>query len=162
MLVIDASAFISLGVGNVLDTLVDEFDICMTEVVLDELAETATYADRHGDAADTALEARDTFDIFSVSGSPVTTSRVDVGEASCVALTRSLDADFLLTNDYRALPELQAITECEVAVSPIVLRALVSRDVLTEAEARETFETAANGRDWLEAPIYRHAQRLFE
>lgn len=61
---------------------------------------------------------------------PFETSRVDAGEAGCVAAARNVDATFLVTDDYRALPELQGLVDPEVAVSPTVLRALVKRAAL--------------------------------
>jgi hypothetical protein len=54
------------------------------------------------------------------------------------------------------------LVEAEVAVSPIVLRALIKRDALSSEDAETAFETIATGRDWLDAPIYRYARRLFD
>jgi hypothetical protein len=45
---------------------------------------------------------------------------------------------------------------------PIVFRALVKRGALDEDEARVAFETIAERRDWLEAPIHRYARELFD
>ena len=72
-----------------------------------------------------------------------------------------MDADFLITYDLRALPELQTLSDTQVAISPIVLRALVKRDVLDEEEAVAKLEAAAENRDWLESPIYTKAKNLF-
>jgi hypothetical protein len=49
-----------------------------------------------------------------------------------------------------------------VAISPILLRAVVKRDRLEEREARETPEELTAHRDWLGGPIYRRALELFE
>lgn len=164
MLVVDTSAFVSLAIGDVLDVVTTEFEIVTTETVRDELRETAAYDDRHGDAAGQALDLIDDIDMLAVAdeGDRVVTSRIDEGEASCVVAARETDAAFLITDDYRALPELRAAVESRVALSPIVLRALVKRDVLDEAEARTAFETISAERDWLEAPIHRYARELFE
>lgn len=67
-----------------------------------------------------------------------------------------------MTDDLRALPELQSLVDARVAISPIVLRALVERTVLDEAAALNRLETVAESRDWLEAPIYRRARSLFD
>ncbi len=48
-----------------------------------------------------------------------------------------------------------------VALSPIVLKALVKRGVLTQKEVETRLESIAETRDWLGAPIYRRAQTLF-
>jgi predicted nucleic acid-binding protein len=161
MLVVDTSAFISLAVGDVLEVVVDEFDVVTTETVLEELRATAEYDDQHGHGSSRALDMGDRFTTVSVADDGLVTSRIDEGEASCVAVAREVDAAFLITDDYRALPELQELVSAEVALSPIVLRALVKRGALDEEEARAAFETIADGRDWLGAPIYRYAQRLF-
>ncbi|MFC7205430.1 hypothetical protein ACFQJC_18110 [Haloferax namakaokahaiae] len=162
MLVIDTSAFVSLAVGDVLDPVLSEFSVVTTEIVLDELEQTAEYDDRHGRGASAVLDSVGRFDVVEVDSDSFVTSRIDAGEASCVAAVRETDAVFLVTDDFRALPELRQLVDAEVALSPIVLRALVKRDVLTEAEAKTAFETMAEGRDWLGVPLYRYARQLFE
>ena len=164
MLVADTSAFVSLAVGDVLGVVVREFEVVTTETVLDELRETAEYDDRHGDAAGRALELIEDIDVRSAAAESegVVTSRIDEGEASCVTAARETGAEFLITDDYRALPELRAAVDSRVALSPIVLRALVKRGALNEDEGRAAFETIAEQRDWLEAPIHRYARELFE
>ncbi|MXR40510.1 hypothetical protein GRX01_03995 [Halobaculum sp. WSA2] len=162
MLVVDTSAFVSLGVTSVYGSVFAEFDVATTDCVLDELEQTAEYADRHGTAATAILDSRDSFDVFDRSGEAFTTSRIDDGEASCVALARAQEAPFLITDDYRALPELRPLVPGDVAVSPLILRALTDREVLTQSEAEAAFEHMASERDWLEAPIYRYARRVFE
>lgn len=69
---------------------------------------------------------------------------------------------FLLTDDLRALPELKVSTDAQVALSPIVLRALVERGVLGSDDARNRLDRLAASRGWLGAPIYRRARRLFD
>jgi predicted nucleic acid-binding protein len=159
--VVDTSAFISLAIGDALDETLAAFDTVTTPTVIEELEETAAYDDRHGTAATAVLQRMESLTVQDADGAPFETSRVDAGEASCVAAARTVDAAFLVTDDYRALPELQGLVDAEVAVSPIVLRALVKRDALSSADAETAFETIAAGRDWLGAPIYRYARRLF-
>ena len=57
---------------------------------------------------------------------------------------------------------LQQLVDCEVVLSPIVLRALVKRSMLAEAAATAAFERVVDERDWLGAPINRYAKQLFE
>ena len=90
-----------------------------------------------------------------------TSSRIR-GEGDCALLTRELDAEFLVTDDLRALPELRNLSSARVAISPILLRALVKRDRLEEREARETLEELTAHRDRLGGPIYRRVLELFE
>lgn len=160
--VVDTSAFISLAVGDVLDQTLTAFDVVTTHTVIEELEATAEYDDRHGTAATTVLQQTDALTVHDAAGASFETSRVDAGEASCVVAVRQRDAAFLVTDDYRALPELQELVDAEVAVSPIVLRALVKRDALSSEHAETAFEAIAVGRDWLDAPIYRYARRLFD
>ena len=41
------------------------------------------------------------------------------------------------------------------------LARLVKKGALSEEDAKVAFETIAEGRDWLGAPIYRYARQLF-
>lgn len=162
MIVVDTSALISLAVGNALEPALDEFDVVTTQTIRHELEATAAYDDRHGIAAADVLDAADAFTVVNTQGEEFETSRIDAGEASCVAATRTQDASFFVTDDFRALPELQSLVDADVVLSPIVLRALVKRDAWSAQQAETAFETIAEERDWLGAPIYRYARQLFE
>ena len=161
MLVADTSALVSIATADLVTVVVEEFDVHTTERVAGELRETAGFDDRHGEAATDVLDRLNDLTVHSTA-TPVESARIDSGEGSCAVLADELDAEFLLTDDLRALPELQAATRAEVAISPILLRALVERDVLSAKGARDHLETIAEGRDWLGAPIYRRARRLFD
>jgi len=161
MIVADTSALISITSTDLLDTFLTEFDVHTTEHVIEELEDTSEYDDLHGEAADTVLGNLDKITTHRVKGE-FTSSRVDQGEGGCALLTKETNAEFLITDDLRALPELQTIADSQVAISPIVLKALVKRDVLTQEEALEKLDELAEQRDWLGAPIYRRAQSLFE
>ena len=162
MIVVDTSACISLSIGDVLDIVLDEYAVHTTQQICDELRETATYDDIHGIAADDVLNSMDRITVHEVADPGIETTRIDAGEASCIALADLGDAAFLITDDLRALPELQMLTDTRVAISPILLRALTKRDVLSTADAHDRLDQIAASRDWLGAPIYRRAQRLFE
>lgn len=160
MIVADTSALISVATIDVLETLLAEYDVHTTETVVEELETTGAYDDTHGQGAQRVLERIDQLEIHDADAD-LETSRIDAGEASTVTLTNNLDADFLLTDDLRALPELQALVDAQVAISPIVLKALVKRGVLEHDTALELLEQLAAERDWLGAPIYRRAKSLF-
>lgn len=157
----DTSALVSISSIDLLDTFLTEFEVHTTETVIEELENTSEYDDPHGAAADTVLDNLDRIDTYHVQGE-FTSSRVDQGEGGCALLTTEIDAEFLITDDLRALPELQTVAEAQVAISPIVLKALVERDVLKREEALEKLDELAEQRDWLGAPIYRRAKNLFE
>jgi len=162
MIVADTSALISLATGDVLETVLSEFDVHTTQTVIDELEETAEYEDRHAKAAQRILDRLDVVTVHKVENTGFQSSRIDEGEGSCVHLVRTVDADFLITDDFRALPELQTLTKCRVAISPIVLNALIQREILDREEALNKLDELAEQRDWLGAPIYRKARDLFE
>lgn len=161
MIVADTSTLISIATIDLLDTVLTEFDVHITDTVIEELAETGEYDDRHGHAADTVLDNLVRVTTHEVD-SEFTSSRIDAGEGSCALLTTEIDAAFLLTDDLQALPELQTVADAQVAISPIVLKALVKRDVLSEEDALDKLTELAEERDWLGAPIYRRAQTLFQ
>lgn len=162
MIVVDTSALISLATADALSLVAREFDSCTTELVLEELENTAEYDDAHGKAARQVLEERSHISVHETTEPSFESSRVDAGEGSCVALVREREADFLVTDDFRALPELQNLVDVQVAISPILLKALVKRGVLDRPDARRRVELLAENRGWLGTPIYRRARALFE
>lgn len=161
MIVADTSSLISLTTADLLETFLTEYDVHITETVVEELENTAEYNDAHGNAANQVLNYLDQVTVHETNGE-VTSSRVDSGEGTCVLLTRELDAEFLLTDDLHALPELQNLVDSQVAISPIVLKALVKRNVLEREDTLEKLDQLAEQRDWLGRPIYRRAKNLFE
>lgn len=162
MLVADTSALVSLAMADSLGLVLAEFDVHTTATVVEELKETAAVDDVHGRAASEALDSLEGMTVHEGAASTAQSSRIDAGEASCLALAEEQSAAFLLTDGLRALPELEVLTEAQVALSPIVLRALVERDVLGSDDASEQLDRLAASRDWLGAPIYRRARRLFD
>ena len=162
MILADTSALVTLASAEVIETVADEFDLHTTQVVVSELRDTAEHEDVHGEAAQRVLEQSDEIDVHETGDSGFESSRIDEGEASCIVLTRRIEADFLITDDLRALPEVRELVEAKVAISPIVLKALVKRRVLQPEQAGEKLSTMAERRDWLGAPIYRRAKALFD
>jgi len=162
MIVADTSAFISLTIADVLKPVLDEYDVHTTQHVVDELRTTAEYDDVHGTAANHVLTQTQHFSVHDVDDPELQTSRIDTGETTCIQIVQRREADFLITGDLRALPELQQLTDAQVAISSILLRALVKRGALTNQKAEAKLEEVAASRDWLGAPIYRRAQQLFD
>lgn len=161
MIVADTSALISLASCDTLDLFFDEFDVATTKTVVEELEELAEHEDRAAENAGEALGQTRRFTIHDIEAQRFQSSRIDEGEGSCVKLSYKTEAKFLITDDLRALPELQTLTETRVAISPIVLKSLVQRASLEREEALQRLEEAAEKRDWLGAPIYRQARKLF-
>ncbi len=162
MIVADTSALITLASIDLLGIVLSEFDVHTTETVVQELEETSEYEDRHGEAAQTVLNQIRRIDVHETERTNRQSSRIDEGEATTIEFANNEEADFLITDDLRALPELQTVVRTNVAISPLILKALVKRGVLEEEEAVEKLDQAAANRDWLTAPIYRRAKNLFE
>lgn len=162
-IVADTSALVSLSTADCLTLVFEEFEVQSTATVRDELQQTAAHDDPHGAAATLVLDHEDRFTLVDVDDETIPeSSRIDRGEGSCIVLANRSSADFLLTDDLRALPELQQLADARVAISPIVLKALVKRGVLERDDARQRLEQLAETRGWLGAPIYRRAICLFE
>lgn len=161
MIVADTSALISIASIDLLDTFITEFDVHTTETGVEELEETSMYDDRHREAAQTVLENVNQIKIHQVQ-KEFTSSHVDQGEGSCALLTKETEAEFLITDDLRALPELQNLADAKTAISPVILKALVKRNVLEQQEALNKFDELAEQRDWLGAPIYRRDKNLLD
>jgi len=75
-----------------------------------------------------------------------------------------LSAEAEFTNKPRATVRgaVDTVADSQVAISPIVLKALSKRDVLTQEEALGKLDELAEQRSWLGAPLYRRATNLFE
>lgn len=162
MIVVDTSAVISLTAADTLDLFLTEFEVHTTATVIEELEDVTQYNDATADRAQQILDRIERVTVHDVDAPEFRSTRIDKGEGSCVQLTRNTETDFLVTDDLRALPELQSLTETRIAISPIVLKALVRRGVLERDEALNRLETATESRDWLGAPIYRKARELFD
>ncbi|KXB04622.1 hypothetical protein AKJ49_01895 [candidate division MSBL1 archaeon SCGC-AAA382A03] len=163
MIVADTSALISLAFGTALNLFLNEFEVAITETVVDELEELSRGEDSVAKISKQVLLAKDSIKVYRVKKGELVSSRVDKGEGSCVLLARKLEADFLITDDLRALPELEKmIGGSEVAISPIVLRALINRGVLNRKQALEKLEQMSKKRDWLHRPIYKKARNLLK
>ena len=162
MIVVDTSALITVASINLLDDVLTEYDVHTTETVIQELEETAEYEDIHGEAAQDVLDQVERLEVSNTSEPGFRSSRIDEGEGTTVALANETQAAFLITDDLRALPELQTVADSKVAISPILLKALVKRDVLEQEDALRKLEEAAENRDWLESPIYQKAKDLLE
>lgn len=162
MIVADTSALISLASADTITVVLDESEFHTTKTVVEELRATADCDDATAEGADSVLSRTERLTTHSVDIPEFDSSRIDEGEGSCAVLAREKDAAFLVTDDLRALPELRPLTSAEVAISPIVLKALVKRDVYAREQAKMKLGQIAADRDWLEAPIYRRAEALFE
>jgi len=162
MLVLDTSAFISLGICDCVEILLEKFDVHTSGAVMDELEELSAYDDLEGDVAETWLERKDLLKVHEVGeAGEFDHGKIDRGEGSCAVLARKMNAEFLITDDVRALPLLKNIASTKVVISPIVLKALVKRGMMSNDEGKEKLEKLIEKRDWFETPIYERSLELF-
>lgn len=162
-LVADASALVSLASVSLLSLVLSEFIVVVSDVVVRELKEMSTYADTYGNAANEVLRNIDRIKVKKASNyQRFKTSRIDAGEASCMEIIESGEQDYLLTDDFRALGEIEKQIGEKVVLSPIILKVLVIRGIIDKSEALAKLNEMAEKRDWLGRPIYRYAKRYFE
>ncbi len=162
MLVLDTSAFISLGICDCVEILLDEFDVHTSNAVMDELEELSSYDDLEAEIAERWLKRKDQLNVHQIGeAGEFDHGRIDRGEGSCAVLAKKTDAEFLITDDVRALPFLKNIALTEIVISPIVLKALVKRGLLSNDEATEKLEKLIEKRDWFETPIYERSLEFF-
>ncbi|MFW6142050.1 MAG: hypothetical protein ACOC53_05765 [Candidatus Saliniplasma sp.] len=163
MLILDTSAFISLGICGCVEILLDEFDIHTSCAVIDELKDMSGYNDLEADVAERWLEKKDLLNVHDIGkAGEFDHKKIDRGKGSCAVLARKMNAKFLITDDIRALPLLKNIASTKVAISPIVMKALVKRGLLSDDEAKNKLEKLIDKRDWFETPIYERSLELFE
>jgi len=77
-------------------------------------------------------------------------------------IIESGEQDYLLTDDFRALGEIEKQIGEKVVLSPIILKVLVIRGIIDKSEALAKLNEMAEKRDWLGRPIYRYAKKYFE
>jgi len=68
----------------------------------------------------------------------------------------------LLTDDFRALGEIEKQIGEMVVLSPIILKVLTLRGIIDKRQALTKLDEMAERRDWLGRPIYRYAKKYFE
>ncbi|MCK4399249.1 MAG: hypothetical protein KAV25_09695 [Methanophagales archaeon] len=162
-LVADASALVSLASVSLLSLFLSEFNVVVSDVVVRELKEMSTYADTTANAASEVLRNIDRIEVKEASNyHRFKTSRIDAGEASCLEIIESGEQDYLLTDDFRALGEIEKQIGERVVLSPIILKVMVIRGIIDKRQALTKLDEMAEKRDWLGRPIYRYARKYFE
>ena len=159
----DTSAPVSLASASLLSLVLSEFDVVVTGIVLGEHRAMSAFDDAHGRAATEVLEKIDSMRVVNASDyQRFMTSRIDSGEASCLEIIDGGGCDYLLTDDFRALGEIEKQIGDALVLSPIILKVLVIRGAIGKNEALAKLGEIARKRDWLGRPIYRYAMRYFD
>lgn len=164
-IVIDTSALI-LAHGGLLDLIANEFQLVISDLVLEELRKTATFEDEDGKVAHQVLKKIKKLEVRPVDQelvSKLVTSRIDVGEASCVVLAQAPDISAMISDDFKAMHELRTYSlQCgfDLGLGVVLIQALVFRGKLKRAEALERLELIASKRNWMGRPIYEAYRKI--
>jgi predicted nucleic acid-binding protein len=151
-IVADASALVSLGTAadattNPLDILLESHKLLLPKHVLEELAETASYDDASGEAAQAMLDRKNAFDTRPVELDE--TFPLDDGENAAVTLANEVNAVQLLCDEFNRLAVIHAsLVDTRLVTTPILLTALVRNDVLSPDSAEQFLEKMSDARSW--------------
>jgi predicted nucleic acid-binding protein len=151
-IVADTSALVSLGTvvdatTNPLDILLESHELLLPEQVLEELAETASYDDASGAAAQAVLDRKNAFEVHLVELDE--TFPLDDGENAAVTLANEVNAVQLLCDEFNRLALIHAsLVETRLVTTPILLTALVRNDVLSPDSAQRFLERMSEARSW--------------
>jgi predicted nucleic acid-binding protein len=151
-IVADTSALVSLGTvadaaTNPLYSLLESHELLLPEQVLEELAETASYDDASGEAAQAVLDRQNSFEVRPVELDE--TFPLDDGENAAVTLANEVNAVQLLCDEFNQLALVHAsLVETRLVTTPILLTALVRNDVLSPDSAERFLEQMSDVRSW--------------
>ncbi|QGA80917.1 PIN domain-containing protein [Candidatus Nanohalobium constans] len=162
MIILDTTAFISLSIAEILEETIKQHSVHTTEEVISELEEISQQDDYLAEAAENALQSKEEINIHQLEFGRFQTNRIDSGEASCLALTREIDPDFLFTDDLHAMAEIKKLSSSEVAISPIMLQSMVKNNSITKETASNKLDKLMETRDRMGTPIYRRAKNQLE
>jgi predicted nucleic acid-binding protein len=152
LLVADTSALVSLGTvaddsPNPLDILLESHAVVVPEQVVDELAETASYDDRSGVAAQAVLDRRAAFEVRSVELDEA--FPLDDGENAAVTLANEIEAVQMLCDEFNRLALVHAsLAETRLVTTPILLTALVRNDTISPDAAETFLAEMGTARSW--------------
>lgn len=162
MIILDTTAFLSLSIAEILEKTIEQHQVHTTQKVISELEEITREKDYLAEAATKTLQHKEKINIHETEFERFQTSRIDSGEASCLALTQEIKADFLLTDDLHAMAEIKKLSTTETAISPTLLQSMVKNNTISKQTALEKLDKLAETRDWLETPIYQKAKQQFK
>jgi len=168
MVIADTSSLISLGTGNILAKALSVVEIYLPEEVKTELQSVAEFTDVHGQAANEALHLIAQGKIIVLSIASVTkvdevcrkNRLIDKGEAAAILLAEQEGIDIIMSDDFKALPQMSKVTSKQIYLSVYVLARLVAEDLIDLEEAETCFNTIAAHRNWIGRSIFNHAKKL--
>jgi len=164
VLVADTSGLVSLGIvaeqdPDPLEICLATYDVRVPETVIDELRETASYDDEHGEAADAVLERTADLTIQSVvldADFPL-----DDGENAAVTLANDVEAALCLCDEFNSLGLVHAsLANTRLVTTPILLSVLVRTGQMASDEALSLLEQISLARSWETNSYVQRAESL--
>jgi len=163
-LVADTSGLVSLGVvadrePDPLAACLAAYEVWVPATVVDELRETASYDDEHGQAAGAVLDRADEMTVESVALDA--DFPLDDGENAAVTLANDADATLLLCDEFTRLGLVHAsLADTRLVTTPTLLSVLVRTDRLSPADARDLLDAISGARSWEENSYVQRARTL--
>lgn len=165
-LVADASALISLGIvadgdPDPLSLCLSHYEVSIPTLVIEELQETATYDDSHGQAASDVLKRTESLDTTSVDLDAA--FPLDDGENAAVTLANHLDAALLLCDEFNQLGLIHAsLADTRLVTTPTLLSSFTRLGELSPSEARTLFDEMIAARSWDSNSYVQRARSLLD
>jgi len=158
-LVFDTSALISLEVANLMNKTSETFQVFIPKKVEEELKEVAKYEDVHGKAASriSKIERIEVKEVGEISRHLI---YVDEGEAEALELAKSIEADYLICDDYESFWYLSENFE-KTVFSVFVVRYLCEQEIINMEEGWNFIKVIRERRTWGDNIIYRTAKTLW-
>ncbi len=138
VLVFDTSALISLEAANLMNKVIESFNVFVPEKVHGELREMANYEDVHGKAANRVLQMGG-IEVRKAGDIEAHLIYVDEGEAEALDLAKSLGADYFVCDDYESFWYLTENFE-KTVFSVFVVKYLCEKSVIATEEGWKFIE----------------------
>ncbi len=145
---------------------VSRLEFHTTQTVRNELTDMAQRDDDFADAAELTLREieSDNLSIHAVEfDADSFHSRIDMGEASCIVLGNRLEAQYLLTDEFRARHRIGEAFNEEIIHSPYIVGAFYRKGIIERKEALIQFLKMSEKRNWMDSPLVNYgAEKIFE
>jgi len=157
-----------LGTGGILEKSLAVLEVVIPEEVKNELQSAANFTDVHGQAANEALRLIGEGKIHVLSIVPIAevealchqNRRIDRGEAATILLAEQEGIDTILSDDFKAFPQMSNITQNQILLSVYALARLVEENYTTLKDAEICLNTIAAHRNWIGRAIFDYAKKL--
>lgn len=165
-IVVDTATLISLVHGNILELALSEFEFLISNWIIEELNNTAKYKDIDAEAARAVLKQKKRLKIIRIKKAELEkflSRRIDLGEASCIAIAGKEKVDTLISDDFKAIPELKYWSKkfgFDLGLCAILIKALVLKGKLNKEKAKKIFDRIGRKRGWIGRPIYDYGKKI--